>query len=159
MSWRLPRGGKLYETQKGEPNRHHFRRLLKAGQVHGLLAFVDGEPVGWSSVGPKTEYPKLANSRVLKVPPVGDDWAVLCFFVRRDHRQTGLATRLLREAVDYARRNSATLLDGFPVRLSKNRPLPAAFAWTGLPSMFDACGFRRMRRSTRARPHYRLELR
>ena len=156
MTWRLPRGGKLYDTNKGAPNRRRFRTLLGAGKVHGLLAFADGAPVGWCSVGPKSEYPKLENSRVLKLPPVGNDWAVLCFFIRRDRRNAGVATRLLREAVAYAARNGATLLDGFPVRPPGGDAMAPAFAWTGLPSMFEACGFRSLR-DPGERPHYRIE--
>lgn len=158
MAWRLPRGGKLWEANKGAPNRREFRRLLTEGQVHGLLAFANGSPVGWCSVGPKSEYPRLANSRVLNVPRVIDDWAVLCFFIRRDCRSTGLATRLLHDAVRYAEANGASLLDGFPVRRAGDEALPAAFAWTGLPSMFEVCGFRSMRKAPE-RPHYRIEFR
>ena len=158
MTWRLPHGGKLWEANKGEPNRRRFHRTVRAGKVHGLLAFASEAPVGWCSVGPKTEYPRLDNSRVLKVPRVGDDWAVLCFFVRRDWRNARLATCLLGEAVAYARSSGATLLDGFPVRPPGNQGLAAAFAWTGLPSMFEDCGFCQMRDSTQ-RPHYRIQFR
>lgn len=157
MTWRLPRGGKLYEANKGAPNRRRFRALLGSGKVHGLLAFAGGTPVGWCSVGPKSEYPRLENSRVLKVPRIGEDWAVLCFFIRRDWRNAGLATRLLREAVAYATRSGATLLDGFPVRPPADNLMAPAFAWTGLPSMFESCGFRSMRDASE-RPHYRIEI-
>jgi GNAT superfamily N-acetyltransferase len=156
MTSRLPRGGKLYEACKGAPNRRRFRELLDTGKVHGLLAFSDAAPVGWCSVGPKSEYPRLENSRVLNVPRVGDDWTVMCFFIRRDWRKAGLATRMLGDAVEYAGRGGATLLDGFPVRPPGNGAIAPAFAWTGLPSMFEACGFRSMRDASR-RPHYRIE--
>lgn len=156
MTWRLPRGGKLWEANKGAPNRRRFRALLTAGKVHGLLAFAGETPIGWCSVGPKSEYPRLDNSRVLNVSRIGDDWAVLCFFIRRELRSTGIGTRLLAQAIEYARRNGATLLDGFPVRPPGDEAIAAAFAWTGLPSMFEACGFRPMREAPE-RPHYRIE--
>ena len=147
----------MYEQNKGAPNRRSFRRLLESGEAHGLLAFDGKEPEGWCAVGPKTEFPKLENSRVLKVPAVGNDWAVLCFFIRRDRRRGGVATHLLDAAIAYAQQHKATVLDGFPVLHPQNRDVAAAFAWTGVPEMFESCGFRHVRREGTSRPLYRME--
>jgi GNAT superfamily N-acetyltransferase len=151
MTWRLPRGGKLYEENKGSPNRRRFRQLVEEGNAHGLLAFDEGKAIGWCSVGPKSEFPKLENSRVLKVPPIGNDWAVLCFYIQRKYRGQQVATRLLSEAVNYARLNDATILDGFPARHAKGTLLPATFAWTGVPEIFEACGFQHVPRKGNTR--------
>jgi len=158
MAWRLPRGGKLYEENKGAPNRRRFRQLVAEGSAHGLLAFDAGIAIGWCSVGPKSEFPKLENSRVLKVPPLGNDWAVLCFYIQRSYRGRRVATKLLNEAVNYARLNDATILDGFPVRHGKGKLLPDTFAWTGVPELFESCGFQHIPREGIDRPLYRMEI-
>ncbi len=155
MSWRLPRGGKLYDQNKGEPNRRAFKKLFEAGNVHGLLAFIDDQPVGWCAVGPKTEFPKIENSRVFKVPNSGDDWAVLCFYIQPAQRGKGLGTAMLAAAIDYARESGATMLDGFPATHSQKSKLPAAFAWTGVPEMFKTCGFEGVQRVGIKQPLYR----
>ena len=157
MTWRLPRGGKLYEENKGAPNRRRFRQLVEKGNAHGLLAFEAGKAIGWCSVGPKSEFPKLENSRVLKVPAVGNDWAVLCFYIQRNHRGRRVASKMLAEAINYARQNDATILDGFPAQHAAGKSLPAAFAWTGVPEIFAACGFKHIPREGTDRPLYRIE--
>jgi hypothetical protein len=45
----------------------------------------------------------------------------------------------LKEAVQEARRRGARALEGYPVRPSKGQgaDIPAAFAWTGVPSLFE----------------------
>lgn len=50
------------------------------------------------------------------MPPVGDEptWTVLCFFVKRPFRGTGLTERLLRAAADHARKEGANVIEGYP---------------------------------------------
>src|SRR5439155_10737512 len=79
-----------------------------AAATSGLVGYLDGEPVGWVAVEPRTAYPKLRTARV---PWTGrhedkDDagvWAVTCFVVRRGYRGRGLTYALARAAVDFAR--------------------------------------------------------
>ena len=50
------------------------------------------------------------------MPRIGDapTWAVLCFFVRRSHRQAGVGHALLAGAVEYARNQGAQVIEGYP---------------------------------------------
>ena len=49
----------------------------------------------------------------------------------------------------------ATRVEGYPASLpKKGGELPAAFAWTGLPSVFEACGFTRLADAPAKRPIY-----
>jgi hypothetical protein len=69
------------------------------GPTSGLVAYRQGEPVGWCAVEPRPCYPGLL--RVYRVPWAGRSevkadagvWAVTCFFVRAGFRRQGLATR------------------------------------------------------------------
>src|SRR3989441_10443832 len=81
MWWRSPRW--QWVKGKGEGNKRAMRKLVKDGAVTGLLAYADGAPVGWCAIAPRTDYPRLANSRTLK--PVDDQavWSITCFFVAR----------------------------------------------------------------------------
>ncbi|TAN52584.1 MAG: GNAT family N-acetyltransferase, partial [Betaproteobacteria bacterium] len=63
MWWKLPRA--QFARQKGDGNRRAFRRIVKAGTVPGILAYADGQPIGWCAVEPRAAYPALARSRVL----------------------------------------------------------------------------------------------
>lgn len=140
MTWRV-RSGRAWEAAKGEPNRRAFRRLVEAGRVFGALAFDGDEPVGWCNVGPRADYERLLNSRVLATPSPAT-WAVTCFYIPAARRGQGVASALLRHAVDLARRHGAPALEGYPVEpTGKGGRIPAAFAWTGVRSLFERAGF------------------
>src|SRR4051812_30060380 len=50
MWWRR-KGGKTWQSCKGEPNRADFQALVKSGNVHGIIACAGDEPVGWCNIG------------------------------------------------------------------------------------------------------------
>ena len=76
-----------YESKRGDENKKIFKKLVMSGKEMGLLAYQDGEAVGWCAVAPREEYSKLARSRVLK--PVDDKqvWSIVCFFIRGPFRR------------------------------------------------------------------------
>ena len=104
------------------------------------MAYRDGEPVGWVSVGPRDDYARLQHSKVLG--PVDDKpvWSIVCFVVARAARGQGVARALLDAAVDYAREHGATLLEAYPVETDGER-VPAANAFKGTLGMFERAGF------------------
>ena len=65
----------------------------ESGTTSGLVAYLDGEPVGWCAVEPRTAYGGLVRNN--RVPWAGraedktDDrvWAVTCFFTRVGFRR------------------------------------------------------------------------
>jgi len=157
MSWRRPRGGKLWEDCKGRPNRDAFRRLVKGGHVYGALAFAEGVPVGWCCVGPRADFPRLERTKPLATDWDEDTWSVTCFFVNSGWRGRGVGGRLLQAAVEVARRAGARRLEAYPVAPKSDRAIPAAFAWTGVPAMFEACGFSVLPRRGFSRDVYVLD--
>lgn len=139
MLWRAPYGGARFDADKGEPNRSRLRALIERGSAHGALAFAGDAAVGWISHGPRTEFPYFERTRTLRDDTPGA-WVVTCFFVPRAWRGRGVATRLLGAAIEAARAAGATRIDGFPVT-PRAAKVPAAFAWTGVPALFEAHGF------------------
>jgi len=142
MWWRVPRGGRLWDENKGEPNRRAFRRLVTRGAVHGSLAFSGDEPVGWCCVGPRGEFPRLERTKALASDWDETTWSVVCFFIPTGWRRRGVAGALLREAVRIARDGGARRLEAYPVVAKGTASVPAAFAWTGVPAIFLGQGFR-----------------
>lgn len=137
MTWRVPRGGKLWEESKGEPNRRAFRRLVRAGKVYGCLAFAQDQPVGWCCVGPRGDFPRLATIKALQSDWDEKTWSITCFFIRSPWRGKGVASKLLKEATRVARALGARTLEGYPVTPYGSGKMPAAFAWTGVPRLFE----------------------
>jgi len=155
MYWRLPRT--QYEEQHGELNRRNMKALVDSGNIPGILAYSDGEPVGWCSVAPREEFATLSRSRVLK--PVDDQpvWSVVCFFVARGQRHKGLTVQLLKAAVEYARANGARIIEGYPVEPKEGKS-PDVFVYTGLFSAFKQAGFSEVLRRSETRPIMRFIL-
>jgi ribosomal protein S18 acetylase RimI-like enzyme len=145
-------------------NRDRLRSLAKSGPPPGLLAYRDGEatPVGWVSLGPRTDFDRLNHAKLLA--PVDDRpaWSIVCFVVSRRARRAGVATALLDGAIAYARDAGAELLEAYPVDTGGAK-VPAANAYQGTLSMFESAGFkvverRQWNRTSPVRPIVRLEL-
>jgi GNAT superfamily N-acetyltransferase len=155
MYWRLPRS--TFEREKGDGNRRAFKKLVATGEPPGLLAYDGGQPVGWCAIAPRTEYPKLARTRILQ--PVDDQpvWSVSCLFVARPYRRRGVSVRLLEAAADYARRRGGRIVEGYPVEARGKVADP--FVWTGLASAFRQAGFAEVARRSKTRPIMRRAIR
>ncbi len=153
MAWRL--GQKDWEARRGAENRAAFRRLVRAGKASGTLALAGGEAVGWCSAAPRADFAGLASKRSLATAWDERTFSVTCFFIARGWRGKRIAERLLRAAVQLARERGATTIEGYPAATPEDGGrLPAAFAWTGLPRIFERCGFERLRETPGKRPIY-----
>ena len=59
MWWRLKRSE--FEKQKGEGNKRAMKKIITSGEVPGVLAYKDGQPVAWCSVGPREVFSALGK--------------------------------------------------------------------------------------------------
>jgi GNAT superfamily N-acetyltransferase len=155
MWWRLARSA--FEKGKGAGNRRALGRIVRAGGVPGLIAYSGGIPAGWCSVAPREDYPVLSRSRVLA--PVDDRpvWSIVCFFVAKPFRRTGLTAALIEGALAYAKKKGAAIVEGYPVEPKKG-VIPDALAYTGLASSFRGAGFAEVARRSSTRPVMRYYL-
>jgi len=156
MLWRLKRS--QYEAQKGEKNRRALRKIVQSGQVPGLLAYADGQPVGWCALAPREVYPALERSRILK--PIDDQrvWSIACLFVARPYRRKGVSIQLIKAAVKQVAASGGRIVEGYPQDPRKN-PMPDVFAHTGIVGAFREAGFIEQRRRSPTRPIMRYEVR
>ncbi len=154
MLWRLPR--KVYETGKGEGNRLAMQALATSGLPPGLIGYVDGTPAAWCSVGPRSGFPGLANSRILKPTDDLPVWSLSCLFVQKNFRRLGLSEKMIAAAADFARLHGAPALEAYPIE-PRQGAMPDVFAWTGVAAPFVRLGFREVVRRSEGRPIMRLE--
>jgi len=152
MWWRLNRAE--WNHGKGEGNRKAFRKLVRSGAEPGVLAYADGEPVGWCAIAPRQQYSGLNRSRILKPVDAQPVWSVTCFFIARGLRRQGLSTKLLRAAVDFARARGAKIIEGYPHDTRK--ATADVFVYTGLVSAFRKAGFKEVARRSKTRPIMRV---
>jgi GNAT superfamily N-acetyltransferase len=155
MWWRLTRS--QFAARRGPGTRRALKRIVDSGSRPGIIAYSGREPVGWCSVAPREEFSALSRSRILQ--PVDDRpvWSVVCFYVARPYRRTGVTAALLDAAARFAARRGATLLEGYPVE-PKSGAFPDVYAFTGLASAFRKSGFQEVARRSPTRPIFRREL-
>ena len=136
----------------------------KSRVTSGLVAYLDGEPVGWCAIEPRTAYPRLLRNT--RVPWDGrsedktDDsvWAVTCFVTRKGFRRRGLSRALARAAVDFARERGARALEGYPMITQPGRAVTlVGELHVGTRSIFEAAGFVEVGNPTRRRVVMRID--
>ncbi len=134
-----------------------------AATTSGVVAYLDGAPVGWCAVEPRSAYAGLA--RVYRVPWEGrtedrkDDsiWAVTCVFVRAGFRGSGISRALVRGAVDHARRRGARALEGYPMITQPGQEIAWDEIHVGSRSIFEAAGFAQVSHPTPRRVVMRID--
>ncbi len=135
MRWRMT--STEFSRSTKESRAAALEGLVRQGTPVGVLAYLDGEPVGWCSVAPRESYRALERRRDLPRLDDATVWSVVCFFVDRHVRRAGVTLGLLRAAVEYARSQGAEVIEGYPVE-----PGPRLYTYMGSPSTFRAAGFR-----------------
>ena len=149
MWWILKRS--QFEKQKGQENKKNFRKIVDSGEIPGLLAYVNNQPIAWCSVAPRETYSVLERSRILQRIDDEPVWSVVCFFVAKPFRHKGITVKLLKTAVKYAKECKARIIEGYPVE-PKKTSMPDAFAFTGLAATFRKAGFVEVLRRSETRP-------
>lgn len=155
MWWRLSRAE--FQKCRGQRNKAAFKRIVEASQVPGVLAYANGQPIGWCAIAPRERYPLLERSRTLARVDDEAVWSVTCLFVAKPFRRAGVSVQLLSAAAAHARSRGAAIVEGYPVE-PRTHSMPDAFAWTGLVPAFRAAGFREVARRSATRPIMRLGL-
>jgi len=153
MWWRLKRSE--FVRQKGEGNRKALKRIVDSGEIPGILAYSQGQPIAWCAVALRESYPTLERSRVLKRVDEKPVWSVVCFYVAKQFRHKGVSTALLRAVVEHVRGQGGRIVEGYPVEPKKGRT-PDAFAYTGLAVAFRKAGFVEVLRRSDTRPIMRF---
>jgi GNAT superfamily N-acetyltransferase len=141
----------------GTTNKERLYELVCAGTVPGLVGYLDDDPVGWISLGPRDDYAKLQRSPIMKPVDDQDVWSVVCTFVAKRHRGEGLQHRLLEAAIRYARDRGVSVVEAYPV----DKPQRSAddFMFFGARSLYEAAGFTEVVRRSPTRVVMRLTLR
>jgi len=146
QAWRGSDGGpgSAFGRSGDGANRDALESQVRFGAfAPGVIAYLDGEPVGWCGLGPRAAMPRMMRSRTI---PLVDDvavWSIGCFVVRAGYRRRGVARALLDGAIEYARSMGAPAVEGYPIDPGAAR-VSTSFAFVGFISTFEAAGFRRI---------------
>jgi GNAT superfamily N-acetyltransferase len=141
------------ETRCGDPG---------ARVTSGLVAYLDGEPVGWCAVEPRTAYPRL---QTMPIPWKGRDedkaddgvWAVTCFVTRAGFRRRGVTRGLVRATVAFARERGARALEGYPIITEPGKEITWGEVSVGSRGIFADAGFTEVSHPTLRRVVMRID--
>jgi hypothetical protein len=117
-----------------------FHALCGRKNPPGVIGYDDGEPVGWCSIGPRSENSRLSQSRLIR--PLDDlpVWSIICVVIRGGRRRRGYTTSLINGAVEYAASRGAPAVESYPVDPGSGR-IDLTMAFVGTRAMFEKAGF------------------
>ena len=134
-----------------------------ASTTTGLVAYLDGEPVGWCAVEPRSAHARLLRNNRVPWEGRSEDktdatvWAVTCFVTRPGFRRRGIAGALARAAVDFARSRGARALEGYPMLDEPAQGWLLHEFHVGSRSVFEHAGFTEVGRPTVHRVVMRID--
>lgn len=126
----------------------------------GLIAYLDGEPVGWCAVDQRSQYIRLGQTPWKGRSEDPDDegvWAVTCFAVRVGYRGRRITYELAKAAVDHARERGARALEGYPMTPDPGQQITWGEIHVGHRKVFEAAGFREVSHPSKRRCVMRIE--
>jgi GNAT superfamily N-acetyltransferase len=122
---------------------------IKAGTPVGILAYSDGEPVGWCSIAPRETYLRLSKQQDDAEEGV---WSIACFYVPRRLRRGRLGAALLDAAVAHAFGKGAKAVEAYPVDEAS-----PSYRFMGFRKMYEPLGFRETGKAGTRRTIVRLD--
>lgn len=154
--WSRAARKKDFEDNRGEGNKAAMKELVASGQVTGLIGYADDQPIGWCSLGPREDFPRLERTRNLKKVDDRPVWSIICLFVVKEYRRRGVTKLLIESAIDYASSRDVAILEAYPA--DPEGETIAAFVETGFKTVFDAVGFKEVaRRGKRPIMRYKVQ--
>jgi hypothetical protein len=155
---RMKLGDRDWFTMPADERTHRLRDETDCGHpeadgTSGLVAYLDGEPVGWVAVEPRRNYRRLRGS---SVPWAGrnedpDDpgvWSIVCFAIRAGYRRQKLTYPLVAAAARYAETKRATAVEGYPMVPRPGQNVSWGEMNVGSRNAFLAAGFAEVSRPT-----------
>jgi GNAT superfamily N-acetyltransferase len=153
-----------------EERAHRLRQQTECGHpesqtTSGLVAYLDGDPVGWCAVEPRPAYTGLLRNN--RVPWEGRDedktdesiWAITCVFTRAGFRRTGISYALANAAVDFARRRGARALEAYPMLTNPGQDITWDELHVGNRSIYAEAGLIEVSHPTKRRVVMRIDFR
>jgi GNAT superfamily N-acetyltransferase len=122
---------------------------IAAGTPVGILAYSEGEPVGWCSIAPRETYLRLSKQQD---DTEQDVWSIACFYVPRRLRRGRLGAALLDAAVAHAFKKGARAVEAYPV--DDTSP---SYRFMGFRKMYAPLGFRETGKAGTRRTIVRLD--
>lgn len=135
-----------WAARTGADNRADMQKLIGAGRVTALLAYVDGKPVGWCNFGETTRLSGVMNKLHLNAAEHKGVGSIACFVIAAPYRGHGVATKLLDAAVERLRSRGLRAIEAYPRRKDEGNDQAH---YRGSWRMYEKAGFEPYRETER----------
>jgi len=133
--------------ERGVRNRREQKVLVESRRSHGILVYMDGEPVGWCQYGPREELIRIDNCDNYRgLAPENERarlWRITCFVVDRKFRRRGVARAALEAALASIKKHGGGLVEAFPIANWEGGSF-GNMSTHGTVSMFAKQGFKKI---------------
>ncbi len=133
----------------GASRKGAMERRVGSGTPVGILGYLEGKPVAWCSVAPRSTHRRLVSTDA----PHDGIWSITCFFVVRRLRGAAIVKQLLAAAVRHAHAHGAKVVEAYPVD-----PDSPSYRFMGFVPMFRETGFIELAREGKRRHVMQLSL-
>ena len=106
-----------WSTRTAAENRIAACDRIACERMQGLLAYRNGQVVGWCNAAPRDLLDSFADEPIPDAAQVGQ---ITCFVVAREHRRAGVARALLEEACAMLREQGLKVAEANPSRDAKS---------------------------------------
>jgi uncharacterized protein YndB with AHSA1/START domain/GNAT superfamily N-acetyltransferase len=134
-----------WSRRTGADNRRDQEARIRTGTARGLLAYVEGRPVGWCNAGPRTSMVGQDHLPDLRTEDPDRVGAIVCFVIASQYRRHGVARQLLDAACDSLARQGFAFAEAYPSKL----PGTDAQEYRGPLQMYLDAGFETFRDTPR----------
>ncbi|TDE92627.1 GNAT family N-acetyltransferase [Occultella glacieicola] len=137
LSHRIP--ARQIDELGGGSRERAMRALCERDTAPGVVTYRDGVPVGWCSISPRTEIPRLERSKLIRRIDEVPVWSIICLVVRSGHRRQGVTDAMISGALAYAAGMGAPAVEAHPV--DPDGRMDTTMAFVGTRAMFERAGF------------------
>jgi ribosomal protein S18 acetylase RimI-like enzyme len=134
-----------WALRTADDNRRDMSDAIEGRTVTALLAYVDGNPVGWCNYGETTHLSGVMHRFGLDGADHVGVGSVACFVISSRYRGHGVASRLLDAAIERLREKGVRTIEAYPSRTGQS----AQAHYRGPLSMFLRAGFEPYRETER----------
>lgn len=124
----------MWGERRWQDNRADLAARINSGETTGVLAYSEGSMVGWCNASLRKELPARTEG-------TEEDQTVLvtsCFQIAPPYRGHGIATRLLAGAIELAKKQECSAVEGFP---NSNPDATNPEAFPGPVALYRSAGF------------------
>lgn len=135
--YHFPGSIKKWKKQSAKQNRTASIDLIRSGEMHGFLAYLNDKPVGWCNINKRDKYAKKIYKDDSSDSPEKKIAGIVCFLIAHTNRRQGIARNILKYAISHYKQKNYDIIESYP----RKGELSDAHSYRGPISLYKSEGF------------------